>query len=233
MLPLLRPTALRRLLPPQAGALANARDAVRLSGVAAVERHDLSLVQARALGTASWQPLRRSPGSGAHGHGLQLTADDADLVARLAAYCTEGLADGQVCVVAATPTHRAGLRRRLDLAGLTDAARHLLVDVDAAAELATVLREGRPDADLFERHVGARLRARVRSGQQVRVAGEVAGLLVQRGDLGSALELEQLWDGLQRELGFPLLCAYPPGVDGRFRDQVLAEHSHLVAAVGS
>lgn len=232
MLPLLRPTALRRLVPPQAGAVANARDGVRLMELAAADRHDLSVVQAQALGTSSWEPLARTPAFGPDGHALHVAQHDADLVSRLAAFVTEGLADGQVCVVALSPGTRDGLRRRLDLAGLSPAASRLLVVVDVDGELAAVLREGRPDADLFEAHVGGRLRARVQSGQRPRVAGEMAGLLVQRGDLAGALEVEQLWDGLQRELGFPLLCSYPSLDDDAFRTQALAEHSHLVTSVG-
>ena len=231
MLPLLRPTALRRLLPPQRGAIANARDGVRALAADARTRPERGLAQARALGTESWSELGRR-GFGPYGHGVHVSTDDADLLSRLTAFVVEGLADGELCLVALTPSHRRGLLRHLDLVGMTDAARQHLVVADAATVVARVLREGRPDPDLFERCAAEPVRELQRSGQPVRAAGEMAGVLIAAGDLAGALELEQLWDDLQRELGIPLLCCYAPTPDVRFLEQVHATHSHLVSTVG-
>ncbi|MCW2607335.1 MAG: response regulator [Frankiales bacterium] len=230
MLSLLRPAALRRLLPPSAGAVANAREAMGALALAADERHELAVVQATALGVDSWEALPGQAGPGAHA--LHVSSDDADLVARLASFVVEGLADGQVCVVAATAQHLTGLRHRLDLAGLTAEAERLLVAVDADGQLERVLREDRPDPALFELHVGRPLRRRVQSGQRPRVAGEMAGTLVGRRDLAGALEVEQLWHALQRELAFPLLCVYPPLDDERFLAQAHGEHTHALPSLG-
>ncbi|MCW2779118.1 MAG: Sensor histidine kinase [Frankiales bacterium] len=228
MLPLLRPTAMLRLLPPQRGAVANARDGARVLDRAARERHELGRSQARALGTVSWSSLGTGPGR----HALHVGRDDADVVSRLAGFVAEGLADGDVCVVAVTPSHRAGVRRRLDLAGLSPAVDGgLLVDVDAAGQLACLLRDGHPAEDLFERHVARRLRARVASGQRLRVAGETVGLLAQDGQVEGAVALERMWGGLQDELDFPLLCATPALAEDA-ESRVFAEHTHVVTTVG-
>ena len=232
MFPLLRPTALLRLLPPHAGAVANARDGLRAARRQADHRHDLALAQARALGVASWARLDDQPGQGCAGHAVHVSTDDVDLLSRLTAFVVEGLADGEVCLVVATPRHLDGLRRHLDLAGLTETAAELLVTHDAASLLSLLLREGRPDPDLFEEHAGEPIRALLASGRRLRAAGDLPGLLMSAGDRAGLLELEQMWDALQQELGFPLLCAYPPTADERFVEQVRRTHSHLVTSVG-
>ena len=70
----------------------------------------------------------------------------------------------------------------------------------------------------------------------VRVLGEVVGLLPARGMLPAALQLEKPWEHLQRELDFPLLCAYPlvgcDEQDAELREHVLALHPHVVTIAG-
>lgn len=222
---LLHPTALRRAVRPQQGAVENAADAVRLHAVAAGERREVVRLQARALGSRDWHVLApREAGHAVH------FADDAELGVRLAAFVTEGLTDDEVCVVVATPLHLAGLRHRLALAGLTDVARGLLVELDAETLLSRLLRDGRPDPDLFALSVAPLVRGTLESGRRMRAFGEMVGLLYEAGDRAGAVELEQLWDGLQRELGFPMLCAYPAaaGQDDLLREQLCRSHSHLV-----
>lgn len=230
MFPLLRPTALLRLLPPHAGAVANARDGVRAAEQGADHRHDLALAQARTLGSASWSRLDAVTRSTRHA--VHVSDDDADLLSRLAAFVSEGLADGEVCLVVATPPHVEGLRRHLDLAGLSAVAAELLVVHDAATLLTRLLRGGRPDPDRFEEHVGGVIRGALGSGRRLRASGEMVGLLSAAGDRAGALELEQQWGALQHELGFPLMCMYPPTPDERFVEQVCRAHSHLVTSVG-
>lgn len=209
--------------------MANARDAVAHHVAVAQERHELTVVQSRASGPATWTPLDAAPGPL---HGVHVSTSSSDLVATLAAYCIEGLADGDVCVVALSPLHLAGVRRRVDLAGLTAAAEQLLLPIDADAALAGVLRQGRPVRELFEQQVGGTLRRLVARGRPVRALGETAGIRAGLGDLAGALELELLWDALQAELGFSSLCAYPALHDDGFRSQVLSCHTHAASTVG-
>lgn len=226
------PTAARRLLLPQRGAVENARDAVRLHSVAAAQRREVALLQAEADGTGSWTPLR--PEDGVARHAVQFPHTDGELLALLTAFVVEGLGTGEVCLVIATPAHVVGLRHRLVLAGLGEEADDLLVELDAATTLRSLLRDGRPDAGLFDATVATAVRSARASGRGVRAFGEMVGLLYERGDLCGTLQLEQLWDGLQRRLGFPLLCAYPAGADDQseLRDLLCAEHSHLAGLGG-
>jgi hypothetical protein len=43
----------------------------------------------------------------------------------------------------------------------------------------------------------------------VRAYGEIVALLLHAGNTEAALDLERLWNGLQREVPFALFCAYP------------------------
>lgn len=219
-------TTVRRLLRPQRGAVANARDAVALHCAAAADRRELARLHAEAAGTGSWLPLSSSTGEL---HAVHLATDDCDLVSVLASFVAEGLADGEVCLVVATATHRDGLATRLALAGLAEEARGLLVQLDADTVLQGLLRDGHLDPRRFDSTLGRAVRAAGGRGTGLRAFGEVVGLLYERGELVAALELERLWDGLQRDRSFALLCAYPAGLHGdeSAQRQVGAAHSHV------
>ena len=226
---LLRATT-RSLLPVR-GALANARDAVADDRCAARARRAAALVQAHALGPDAWVPLQGSPAGGAR-HAVDLYADDAELLTQLTAFVADGLAANQVCLVVATPLHRAGLLHRLSLHGLGDRG-DLLVLLDAQETLDRFLRDDWPDPALFDAVVGELVRRRS-GGSAVRAIGEMVGLLQVAGRTGAARQLEKLWAALQVEVAFDLLCAYPAQAvpDADARDAVLAHHSHVVAALG-
>lgn len=224
--------AVRTLLPGW-GARANAREAVAQDRRAAQARRAAALDQAHALGPGSWIPLDEGsaqawPASGSR-HGVDLYADDAQLLTGLTAYVADGLAAAEVCLVAATPGHRAGLVRRLALHGLTDPGDRLVL-IDAQALLDRFLRDGWPDPQLFDREVGELVRARG-GGAPLRVFGEMVGLLQAAGLGPAALQLEKLWVSLQDEVDFDLLCGYPARSvqEPEAEAAVLAHHSHVVA----
>ncbi|MCW2615679.1 MAG: putative two-component sensor histidine kinase protein [Frankiales bacterium] len=234
--PVLR--SLARTVRPLSGAVANAQDAVHGDALARARRHTAALLQAQALGPASWTELdgQSSPVRSGAAHALDLYADDAGLVARLTAYVADGLARGEVCIVIATREHCAGLRARLALTGLDVAAgRGRLVELDADEVLRRFLRDDWPDPELFDLAVAEVVRAACAEGVPVRAFGEMVGLLHTRGLDAAAGQLEKLWESLQRRLGFALLCAYPvsgrTAVDVDLREQACASHSHLVGAV--
>lgn len=222
-----------RVVRPHAGAVANARDAVRVGEGARHLRREAAVAQGRVHGPAAWIPTQTRPG-GDPAHAVQFYRSDAELGGWLAAYVADGLARGEHCLVLAGAEHRAALHQRLALAGLGGAAGRLLLAVDAEEVLQRFMRGGRPDPQLFPLVISELLQRGARPGAGVRAFGEMVGLLHARGNLDGALELEQLWRVLQRRLGFPLLCAYPlldlPGGDEQ-RARVCREHNHL-AAVG-
>ena len=226
---LLRATT--RTLLPVRGALANARDAVEQDRCAARARRAAAIVQAHALGPDAWVPIDGSPVGGAR-HGVELHANDAELLTQLTAFVTDGLAADEVCVVVATPAHRAGLLHRLGLHGLQDRG-DLLLLLDAQEVLDSFLRDGWPDPALFDAVVGELVRRRS-EGSTVRAFGEMVGLLLAAGEGAAARQLEKLWEALQVEVCFDLLCAYPAQacLDPDVQLGVLAHHTHMVAPLG-
>ncbi len=78
---------------------------------------------------------------------------------------------------------------------------------------------------LFDRTVGAFVRDQVVAGRRLRGFGEMVALLWADGRSTAALELEALCNGLQREVGLSLLCAYPSQVVAGSEDELCREHS--------
>jgi hypothetical protein len=228
-----------RVVRPQVGAVVNAGEAIEADRRAALQRRESAVSQARASGPFAWTPLEHplSPVRSGSGHAVFLYDDDAELVARLASYVADGVACGEVCLVVATEAHLAGLRQRLVITGLADVLDSgLLVEFDAAALLRSFMYDDWPDPDLFELSVGSVVRSRLADGVAVRAFGEMVGLLTEQGNLPAALQLEKLWDGLQLQHRFALLCAYPASAaaleEQDDRERVLARHSHLAVVAG-
>jgi hypothetical protein len=92
---------------------------------------------------------------------------------------------------------------------LSDAlrARQLTV-LDAAATLSSFLREGIPDATLFESAVGDEIRRLTADGHALRIYGDMVDLLAHDGNFDAAARLETLWNDLQARVPFTLLCGY-------------------------
>jgi len=228
-----------RTVRPRVGALANAADALNWDRTAAEQRRTAAVAQARVIGPKSWTLVERSTSEvrEGFGHAVLFCEHDADVVAGLTAYVINAVEAGAGCLVIATASHRAGLRQRLKLAGLGDVVTDgRLIERDAVEVLASFLRDGWPDPELFDTAVAEELRVGCVGGARMWAFGEMVGLLVAQDNLAAALQLEKLWDALQQRVGFPLLCAYAdlglPEDEAEVRDHVLARHSHQVAAVG-
>ena len=230
-----RARGLARALSPHAGGLANAREAVLMDRRRGAERCSAALLQGRALGPQSWHLLHDHPVYPVlpAAHGVHFWACESDLVGRLAAFVAGGLAEGQQCLVVATAGHRAGMRRRLALYGLTDAVvGGEVVEVDADDLLARLVGPDGLSAALFDEALGDPVRSAATTPGGVRAFGELVGLLAQRGELGTALELERLWCALASTVPLPLLCAYRlsgTAADDELRRQAGLHHSHLAA----
>jgi anti-sigma regulatory factor (Ser/Thr protein kinase) len=168
-------------------------------------------------------------------HDVTIYDEDSHLVDELTEFVTDGLALGEAVVLVATPAHRAALAGSLESAGcsLHDAvAGGQLHLTDAAETLASFLRDGRPDPDLFFETVGGLLEHVARTGRPVRVFGEMVALLWDAGNVLAAIELEGLWNDLGRELPFSLFCAYPTqSVSGSEHSDALREVCQLHSAV--
>ena len=133
-------------------------------------------------------------------------ASRADAIAR---FVLEGLAKNEPVAVLATGTHweavvrAAGEGAALISWGLNEGT---LAFLDAEVLLYDISRGGVPDRALFGRAIG-QLQRSLPPGR-VRIYGEAVDLLAARGDLDSALRLEQLWNELLDREPITLLCGY-------------------------
>jgi anti-sigma regulatory factor (Ser/Thr protein kinase) len=114
--------------------------------------------------------------------------------------------------------------------------RGLVIELDAATTLSSLMRDGRVDRDLFCDVIGQVMREAVGTGRSVRAYGEMVTLLWEAGDVLSVLELESLWNELKHELSFSLLCAYPNRSDPETElsetlGEVCGFHSSVVGSV--
>jgi anti-sigma regulatory factor (Ser/Thr protein kinase) len=164
---------------------------------------------------------------------------DSELADVLARFVTEGLALGEQVIVVATAAHRAALDATLRELGIDPAeqraADHLMT-LDARATLDAFLVDGVLDADQFATVVAGMITEALKDGTRVRAYGEMVALLWELGDVSGALELEEMWNALQEDHEFELLCAYPTSAlgDARLGDvsEVCALHSQVLPPSG-
>ena len=132
-------------------------------------------------------------GSVSAAHLVQFYSGAERLAQSLSSIFADSLLRGETVVVVAGNDHREALDTALGDAGVNLAAeyrsgRYLQVDVDQALD--GLMRPKGPDAELFNSTIGDTIdQARRRTGT-VNAYGEMVGVLAQRGDLPSALQLE-------------------------------------------
>src|SRR5215469_7713477 len=152
--------------------------------------------------------------------------DESVLTEKAVEFLRQGLEQDCALVIIATPEHRTALMRGLKSTGAMSrrgAPTPTIVLLDAALTLDRVLVDGEPDAARFDAAVGTSMRSVAGGGSVggVYAYGDMIGLLWQARRFSAARRLEQLWNGLQDELGFALFCGFP--ID------ILGDQSHVVA----
>jgi hypothetical protein len=187
---------------------------------------------------SSWETLLKS--AEPHSHFVHFDRDEEVLAVNVGNYLWEGLKRGDGLLVVATAQHRELFSRRLSElgAGREEAVRRRqLVFLDGFETLASLMRDGQPDWELFQSTVGSAMESvRPREGHRgLRAYGEMVGILWTQGELAAAIRLEQYWNKLLRSMAFSLFCFYPIDVFGKdFQpaalDAVFCEHTHLVPA---
>jgi signal transduction histidine kinase len=192
-------------------------------GVVTAQSHDLPV------------PAPASP----WGHTVQFYGEDSSLLDELSRFIGGELVAGESAVVIATKKHREGLVQRLRSRGFDTTAaieQGRYIDLDAAETLAKFMRDGWPDADLFNEVVGSVLgQAAIAGGKTHHVAafGEMVALLWDNGDAEAAVRLEQLWNSLARTHSLMLRCGYPMSSFNREAHtdsfiKICSEHSHVI-----
>ncbi|MES3022661.1 MAG: EAL domain-containing protein [Pseudomonadota bacterium] len=122
---------------------------------------------------------------------------DGAMVDTLEAFVREGLVLGEAAVVVATLPHLAALDERLGRHGVDlDAVRACGQYVPLVAEdtLAAFMVDGWPDDALFASEVKTVLTRAQSAGRRVRVFGEMAAILMARGDSTATMRLDYLWN---------------------------------------
>jgi hypothetical protein len=152
------------------------------------------------------------PAVGPRDHVVQFYGADDELAITAGGYLAEGIRSGDGVLVVATAPHRlvfaaALARAGIDLARERDAGRLLMED--AAELLDRFLVGGVLDRERFHAVASGLILRTAAGGRPVRVYAEMVAVLWDAGQVGLAVELEALWNGLGARLPFALLCAYP------------------------
>ena len=161
-------------------------------------------------------------------HFVQFYETDPYLLDTLSDFIGTALGTGDAAIVVATPDHRTGLEERLQADGLDIAAavaHGQYISLDARQTLTLLMVDGRPDPQRFEDIIGGIVARAALGGLQVRIFGEMVGLLAMEGNRAAAVRLEELWNGLQAKRPFTLFCAYPVEA---LDDEALGEALSLV-----
>jgi hypothetical protein len=103
---------------------------------------------------------------------------------------------------------------------------------DAAEMMGLLMRQGRPSRELFEQSAASLVRGMSARWPVLRIYGEMVDLLAAEGNLGAALELEELWNELAAREPFTLFCGYSSLHFGNASThdmlrQICGTHSHV------
>jgi signal transduction histidine kinase len=180
-------------------------------------------------------------------HGVQFYYDDAFLIRSLSDFLEAALNQGRSAIVVATREHRCDCAQSLREKGI-DLGQAIetgcYVALDASETLDQFMVDGIPDPKRFEQVVGEIIAESSKcsaiengGGKKVAIFGEMVALLLQRGDVQAALQLEKLWNDLAQRCSFELLCGYRISSFDRpahreFFHRICAEHDLVLPAEG-
>jgi KaiC/GvpD/RAD55 family RecA-like ATPase len=183
---------------------------------------------------ARWVEFLRAPRDA--DHAVQIYAQLDELAESVAAYLATGFAAGEPGVVIATREHQDMFERFLAGAGWDPAVvaeAGLLTTLEADETLASLFQHGELSVAAFERVVGGvidQVAARFPE-RRIRAFGEMVDLLTARGEAGTAVALEELWNRLAKSRRFSLLCGYRLDVFDRNSQELLpavcSAHTHV------
>ena len=171
-----------------------------------------------------------------HDHAVQFYGSELSLFTTVSGFLAEGLVAGQPAILIATAPHTDGILQHLS-ARLIDCeqARRTgdLVVLDSAETMDLFMVHGVPDAELFERHLGAVIEQTLRGREKtiVRAYGEMVDVLWKDGRPDAAISLEILWNRLAMKYGFALLCGYAMGnfyKQSNQLEEVRDQHTRIV-----
>ncbi len=144
-------------------------------------------------------------------HVVQFYSSGHGLIRNLLRYVGSAIQAGNVCIVVATDERIKKLD--MQLAGIIDVDEakrtKQYITLDAAEALDDFMVDGLPDKKLFYETIGALVEEVSRTGQPIRIYGEMVALLWGQGNKEAVMRLEELWNELAIDNPFSLYCAYP------------------------
>jgi CheY-like chemotaxis protein len=144
-------------------------------------------------------------------HSMQFYHSDLELAADVARLLAPAVSNGNSALVVATREHRELFEDELDRVGCDPAlarTRGSLQFFDARTTLDSFLVGGRVIESRFTEVVAPMVLDAERSSRRVRAYGEMVDLLWRRGEVASAVTLEQCWNRLLATSRCDLHCAY-------------------------
>ncbi len=171
-------------------------------------------------------------------HILQVYENEEVFISTLTSFVQEGLRSGDAIVLIATEKHISELAaafraKGIDVASLKENGQLIILEAVRALEL--FMRDGRPDHELFLKHIGSVVSAAKKKFGAVRAFGEMVSILWSGGYSGATVELEALWNKFCRLEPLSLFCAYPKS--GFSKDtfsslrSICCEHHKLVGGI--
>lgn len=196
----------------------------------------LSLIE---KATVKWSDVahttarRTTMTNGTSGHFADFFHDDQDMVEAAAEFLHEGFTAGQSCIAVFTHDHWAQIKALLRMRGwnaqeLIDEYRFVVLG--AHETLASMWIDDRLDVRQFYQRFGELIRLMAAGGKEVRIVGELVGLLANFGRFDAVIQLEEMANDLTREHTFRMYCMYCDSsftkqLDVRARRRVCAVHS--------
>jgi hypothetical protein len=171
-------------------------------------------------------------------HIVQLYQDREFLNRAVCRYVHAGLANREGVLLFSTPTHWNAVRPCLEAEGVDVRAaqeRGQLTVFEADELLSRFMRGGMPDPPTFANVVGDIIGQAHAGGsyQRVRAWGEMVNVLWERGDVAASMNLEDLFDQLNKIVQAVLFCSFlMDNFNGDVHEAMLprlgTNHSHLI-----
>lgn len=171
-------------------------------------------------------------------HFVQFYESEDFLIDSITSFVSSGLDCDETVFVLATAQHLNALRARLVEQQIpVDQFESVgcLVQLDAERVQADLTVDGVLSRERFNQFFGSLLSQARDAKRPLRVFGELVAVLWAQGKYATAIQVEELWNGLKSQLPFSLFCAYPlqafAGEDlAEPLKQVCLTHSRIIPA---
>jgi len=172
-----------------------------------------------------------------HRHEVAFYADDTSVVDGYARFIESALKSGNAVIVVVTEFHRASLIPRLEAGGVDVAAaieQGNYIPLESTDTLSSLMVDDTLDPVRCTQLVGDLITGAAKGvkGEHARVVvcGEIAPILLSKGNAEEAIKLERIWDEITKGYGVDTLCGYLSSAfldkeNSPILERICAEHS--------